>query len=126
MANNYTFDDLFYETEFNNFVDETNYLVHRRRQQKKRSREWSKYRKAEIAAGRPDPGRNKYTPNRYYSRKRETTTVASVPLQPSGIVLPEYPVISADIITELNKITYIPVNMIEEILNEVNPSGADV
>ena len=109
MANNYTFDDLFYETEFNNFVDETNYLVHRRRQQKKRSREWSKYRKAEIAAGRPDPGRNKYTPNRYYSRKRETTTVASVPLQPSGIVLPEYPVISADIITELNKITYIPV-----------------
>ena len=129
---NYTLNDLFYDTEYNNFVQETDYLVQRRRQQKKRSREWNKYRKAEIAAGRPDPGRNKYTPNRYYSRKRDTTTVVTAPViepvtvpppPPSEIVLPDYPEIPANIMAELDKIT---IDMIDEILNEINTSGGDI
>ena len=129
MSINFTLEDLYDDTTFNNIVKETNFLVNRRRQQKKRSREWRKYRNAEIAAGRPDPGRNKYTPNRYGSRKykkeKVKVTTPVPPPPPSEIVLPDFLEMPIDILAELDKINDIPIDILDEILNEINPSGGD-
>tara|TARA_B100001121_G_scaffold291968_1_gene293182 strand:- start:7608 stop:8018 length:411 start_codon:yes stop_codon:yes gene_type:complete len=135
MSFDFTFEDLFDDATYQYIVKETNFLIDRRRQQKKRSREWRKYRNSEIAAGRPDPGRNKYTPNRYYSRKlkkekvKVTTPVPPPPPPPpSAMELPSVPEIPANILAELDQITdipEIPVNILDEILNETNESGGD-
>jgi len=133
MSINFTFEDLFDDTTYQYIVKETKFLTNRRRQQKKRSREWRKYRNAMIASGRPDPGRNKYTPNRYGSRKYKKVTVItpppSPPLPPSSamelLCIPEIP---ANILAELEKITdipEIPINILDEILNETELSGGD-
>ena len=100
---NYTFDDLFDDTTYGEFVDDTLFLINRRRAQKKRSREWRKYRMALIAAGKPDPGRNRYTPNRLGSRKynKENEVVTLPPPPPSPVELPEPPVIPIEILAEL-------------------------
>ena len=122
-----TFEDLFYDDTYQYIVKNTNFLTDRRRQQKKRSREWRKYRNDMIASGRPDPGRNKYTPNRHYSRKPKKITVITSP-PPSEIVLPDYPEIPADILAELSEINDFPeisVDIMDEILNETNDSGGD-
>ena len=131
MSVNFTLEDLYDDTTFQNIVKETNFLIDRRRQQKKRSREWRKYRNSEIAAGRPDPGRNKYTPNRYGSRKYKKVKVTTpVPPPPprSGMELPNIPDIPANILAELSEIDNfpeIPVDILDEILNETNDSCGD-
>ena len=134
MSSDYTFEDLFYNDTYPFFVKDTQFLINRRRLQKKRSREWRKYRDSEIAAGRPDPGRNKYTPNRHYSRKlkkekvKVTTPVPPPPPPPSAMELPSVPEIPANILAELsgiNDFPEIPIDILDQILNETNDSGGD-
>ena len=141
MSSSYTFEDLYDNDTYPHFVKDTQFLINRRRLQKKRSREWRKYRDSEIAAGRPDPGRNKYTPNRHYSRKlkkekvKVTTPVPPPPPPPpppSAMELPSVPEIPANILAELsgiNDFPEIPIDILDqildEILNETNDSGGD-
>jgi len=139
MSIDFTFEDLFYDATYQHIVKETNFLTDRRRLQKKRSREWRKYRDSEIAAGRPDPGRNKYTPNRHYSRKlkkekvKVTTSVPPPPPPPpSAMELPSVPEIPENILAELsgiNDFPEIPIDILDQILdqilNETNDSGGD-